>query len=163
MFRAAQRNPVFNACLNDHVQACRGNGVERNFRLLLAFLCFLTGSAVAQEFETDGHYLVGRVLVPVAVGKESPITLHVQKDVMKEGSWTDQPLVYRDGREPARVFAEVKLLWQKMYGDMLKKERRPMSFNECMKALLVPQKPMASGLGRGCRQRDTADRRDQSS
>jgi hypothetical protein len=90
-------------------------------------VCFslLTGSLMAEEFQADGHYLVGRVLVPIAIGKDAPFTLHVQKDVFADGAWTNNRLVYRDGRDPAQVFADTKKLWQPLYGDMVKSGMAP--------------------------------------
>lgn len=86
---------------------------------------FLTGSLIAEDFKADGHYLVGQVLVPLAIGKDAPFTLHVQKDVFADGVWTNNRLVYRDGRDPAQVFADTKKLWQTMYGDMVKSGMAP--------------------------------------
>lgn len=86
---------------------------------------FLTGSLIAEDFQVDGHYLVGQVLVPIAIGKDAPFTLHVQKDVFADGAWTNNRLVYRDGRDPAQVFADTKKLWQTMYGDMVKSGMAP--------------------------------------
>ncbi len=73
--------------------------------------------AGAAAFVDDGHYIRGPVEAPISDGANETFHLHVQRHKKVDGQWTNDPLIYDDGRTPADVFFDTQALWQEFYRD----------------------------------------------
>jgi len=93
--------------------------IQNTALLSIVFIVFFSCVIIAGEFEIDGHFIVGKVLVPLGDGTKSPFTLHVQRHKRGDNKWTDELLVLNDGRKSENVFADMKSKWQTFYQDMI--------------------------------------------
>ncbi|GEM_PF-2036107 len=71
------------------------------------------------DYEIVGNFLVGQVVVPLGDEVNGSFVLHVQRHKKNGSSWTDEPLVFGDGRDAPTVYSDTKIRFQTFYQDMI--------------------------------------------